>query len=223
MSLTSLVTSIGFLVALVLSLSVHEFAHAWAANELGDPTARRLGRLTLNPIAHLDPLGALMLVFMAFQRIGIGWGKPVPVNAYNLKGNPRVSMGLVSAAGPASNLVLATLAAIPLRIAEPALPDLLFVFLQIFVLTNLGLMVFNLMPIPPLDGFSIVLGILSTFRTRWANQWYDTLSKLVPYGPMILILVLVLGWMTRFNPLGVILGSATDAFLGLLGIRGLFW
>lgn len=216
MSLSSITTSIGFLIALVLSLSVHEFAHAWAANELGDPTARRLGRLTLNPMAHLDPLGALMLVLMAFQRIGIGWGKPVPVNAYNLKGNPRVSMGLVSAAGPGSNLVLATLAAVPLRIAGLALPELVATFLLIFVITNLGLMIFNLMPIPPLDGFSIVLGILSTFRTRWAYQWYDTLSKLVPYGPMILIGVLVIGWMTPFNPLGAIMGPVVDGMLRLL-------
>jgi len=93
----------------VVSISIHEFSHAWAAYELGDPTARNLGRLTLNPLVHFDPLGALMILFMALAGWGLGWGKPVPVNPYNLRGNPRVGMGLTSAAGPFSNLVLATL------------------------------------------------------------------------------------------------------------------
>ena len=106
-----------FLLALVLSISVHEFSHAWSAYELGDGTARSLGRLTLNPIKHFDPIGALMILFMAFAGWGIGWGKPVPVNPYNLRTNPRVGMGLTAAAGPFSNLVMAALFAIPLRLA----------------------------------------------------------------------------------------------------------
>jgi Zn-dependent protease len=96
-----------YLLALVISLSIHEFAHAWSAYELGDATARNQGRLTLNPVAHLDPLGALMILFMALSGWGIGWGKPVPVNPRNMRTEPRLGLGLTSAAGPFSNLALA--------------------------------------------------------------------------------------------------------------------
>jgi len=144
--LDRLQSTIFFLLALVVSISIHEFSHAWSAYELGDPTAKRLGRLTLNPIVHFDPLGALMLVFMAFSGWGIGWGKPVPVNPYNLRTNPRVGMGLTAAAGPFSNLVLATLAAVPLRLGLH-LPGLLVTFLWTLVITNVSLAVFNLIPL----------------------------------------------------------------------------
>jgi len=206
---------VSILLILFVSVSIHEFAHAWSASELGDNTARSMGRLTLNPLAHLDPVGTLMMVFTAISGWGIGWGKPVPVNPYNLRGNRRVSMGLTAVAGPSSNLILATLAAIPLRLGLP-LPDLLLSFLFFMVLINVSLMLFNLIPLPPLDGFSVVQGILATFRTRWANEWGDKLDRLAPYGPMLLMVLLTLGWFTPISPLSWLIGGPAQAILNLL-------
>ena len=204
-----------FILALVISISLHEFAHAWSAYELGDPTARNLGRLTLNPIKHFDPLGALMIVFMSIAGWGIGWGKPVPVNPYNMRTNPRVGMGLTSAAGPFSNLVLAALFAIPLRLGLN-MPSVVFNLFWVMIITNVSLALFNLIPLPPLDGFGVVQGILGTFRTRWAYEWGSRLDKLVPFGPVLLLGMLSLGWFTGFSPLSWILGPPRDAILGLL-------
>jgi Zn-dependent protease len=202
------------LVALVISISVHEFAHAWAAQELGDHTARNLGRLTLNPIVHFDPIGALMILFMSISGWGIGWGKPVPVNPYNLRGNPRVGMGLTSAAGPFSNLAVAALFAIPLRLAVPV-PSLLYQFLLGMVWVNVGLAVFNLIPLPPLDGFSVFQGLLATFRTRWAYELGNRLDQLAPFGPILLLALLSLGWFGGLNVLGMIIGVPRNAILSL--------
>jgi len=204
-----------FILALVISISLHEFAHAWSAYELGDPTARNLGRLTLNPIKHFDPLGALMIVFMSVAGWGIGWGRPVPVNPYNMRTNPRVGMGLTSAAGPFSNLVLAALFAIPLRLGLN-LPPAVFNFFWVMIITNVSLALFNLIPLPPLDGFGVVQGILGTFRTRWAYEWGSRLDKLIPFGPVLLLGMLSLGWFTGVSPLSWILGPPRDAILGLL-------
>lgn len=204
-----------FILALVISISIHEFAHAWSAYELGDPTARNQGRLTLNPIVHFDPLGALMIVFMSIAGWGIGWGKPVPVNPYNMRTNPRVGMGLASAAGPFSNLVLAALFAIPLRLGLN-LPSVVFSLFWVMIVTNVSLALFNLIPLPPLDGFGVVQGILGTFRTRWAYEWGSRLDKLIPFGPVLLMGLLSLGWFTGFSPLSWILGPPRDAILGLL-------
>jgi Zn-dependent protease len=203
-----------YLIALVLSISFHEFSHAWLANELGDPTARNLGRLTLNPVRHFDPLGALMIVFMSVAGWGIGWGKPVPVNPYNLRTNARIGMGLTSAAGPFSNLVLAAVFAIPLRLGLD-LPALLGLFFYVLVVVNIGLALFNLIPLPPLDGFGVLQGILASFRTRWANEWGDRLDRLAPYGPVLLLALLALGWFGLANPIGWLLGPPLDALLTL--------
>lgn len=204
-----------FLLALLISISIHEFSHAWSAYELGDATARNMGRLTLNPIKHFDPLGAIMILFMAVTGVGIGWGKPVPVNPYNLRTSPRVGMGLTSAAGPFSNLVLAALFAIPLRLGWIG-PGLLGTFLWVMVLVNVGLALFNLIPLPPLDGFNVVQGLLGTFRTRWAYEWGNRLDRLAALGPMVLLAVLALGWFTPLNPLALILGPVRDALTRLL-------
>lgn len=204
-----------FLLALVVSLSIHEFSHAWSAYELGDPTARNEGRLTLNPIKHLDPVGALMILFMAFAGWGLGWGKPVRVNPYNLKPNPRVGMALTSAAGPFSNLVLAALFAIPLRLGWVE-SGLALGFLLAMVITNLSLAVFNLIPLPPLDGFSVAQGLLATFRTRWAYEWGNRLDRLATFGPVLLLALLSLGWFTPLNPVGWIVGQPVNSLLGLL-------
>jgi Zn-dependent protease len=204
-----------YLLALVVSISIHEFSHAWSAYELGDSTARNMGRLTLNPIKHFDPLGALMILFMSFAGWGIGWGKPVPVNPYNLRTDPRVGMGLTAAAGPFSNLVLATLFAIPLRLGWVE-SGLAWGFLGAMVITNLSLAIFNLIPLPPLDGFNVAQGLLATFRTRWAYEWGNRLDRLATFGPVLLLALLALGWFTPLNPLAWIIGQPVNALLGLL-------
>jgi Zn-dependent protease len=203
-----------YLLALVVSISFHEFAHAWLANELGDSTARNLGRLTLNPLVHFEPFGALMIVFMAISGWGIGWGKPVPVNPYNLRTDARIGMGLTSAAGPFSNLVLAALFAIPLRLGLD-MPPLLEQFVFVLVLVNIGLALFNLIPLPPLDGFGVVQGILASFRTRWSHEWGNRLDRLAPYGPVLLIALLALGWFGLASPLAWLLGPPRNALLRL--------
>ncbi len=209
------IQTVFFLLALVISISVHEFSHAWAAYELGDPTARNLGRLTLNPLVHLDPLGALMIVFMSLSGWGLGWGKPVPVNPYNLRGNPRTGMGLTAVAGPFSNLLLAVLFAIPLRLGLD-LPWLAHLFLYTVVVTNVGLALFNLIPLPPLDGFSVIQGILSTLRTRRAHEWINALDRLAPYGPVLLLLLLSLSWFTPLSPLTWLMSGPVRAILQLI-------
>jgi Zn-dependent protease len=211
----NLTQMIFFLVALVISISIHEFSHAWSAYELGDPTARNLGRLTLNPVAHFDPIGAMMILFMAFSGFGIGWGKPVPVNPYNLRTHPRLGMGLTAAAGPFSNIVLATLFAIPLRLLG-SIPPMLANFLSVLVITNIGLAIFNLIPLPPLDGFSVLQGLLSTFRTRWAYEWGNTLDRMAVYGPILLIVLLSVGWFTPLNPLGWLIGGPVRSLYYLI-------
>lgn len=211
----NIVRSLMYLVAILLSITFHEFMHAWLAYELGDPTARRMGRLTLNPIKHFDPLGALMIAFMAFGGMGLGWGKPVPVNPYNLRGNPRVSMGITSAAGPFSNLVLAATVAIPLRLI-PNMPGLLASFLLIMVITNVSLAVFNLLPLPPLDGFGVLQGVLGTLRGRRAYEWGQALDRVANYGPILLLALLAFGWFGGLNILGSILSPPINALLRLL-------
>lgn len=160
------------LVALVISLSVHEFAHAWVSDRLGDPTARHLGRVTLNPKAHVDPLGMLLLVVAGF-----GWGRPVPFNPLNLK-YPKRDSALIALAGPASNFILATITAVVLKFVNPG--SLVEGALYLLVFYNLMLGVFNLMPFHPLDGFKIVGGLLPN---NLAVQWY----QMQPYGIVILV------------------------------------
>ncbi|MBN1659520.1 MAG: site-2 protease family protein [Anaerolineae bacterium] len=178
-------------------------------------TARDQGRLTLNPVAHFEPIGAMMIVFMAISGWGIGWGKPVPVNPYNLRTDPRVGMGITSAAGPFSNLILAAVSAIPWRLGL-ALPEVLAWFLYTMVIVNVSLAIFNLIPLPPLDGFGVVQGILGTLRTRWAYEWNARLDSVAPYGPMLLLALLAVGWFLPFNPIGWLMGGPVNAILGLL-------
>jgi Zn-dependent protease len=175
--------------ALLLAVTVHELAHGWVADRLGDPTARLHGRLTLNPLPHLDPLGAL-----AFVVAGFGWAKPVPVNAANLR-NPARDMLLVGAAGPLANfalafvglvaLVLSRRAGLPDLVAEPVAGILLWVFQF-----NLALGIFNLIPLPPLDGGHFLPYVLP----RAAG---DLIRRLEQIGPLVLI-VLVMSGATRY-------------------------
>jgi Zn-dependent protease len=187
-------------IMLLIGFPVHEFAHALVAYRLGDGTAKLFGRLTLNPIAHFDPLGGILLaVSFIGAGFGFGWAKPTPVNPANLAGGRR-GEALVAAAGPLSNLVLAAVAALPLRfiLANPGLqdqiPGLVISILALFVFINLVLMVFNLFPIPPLDGSKVLFAFLSP-RLTW--QWRPILEQ---YGFVLLLLVF-------FLPPGASIGS----------------
>lgn len=165
-----------FLPALLIAITVHEFAHAWTADRLGDPTPGLLGRISLNPLRHLDPLGTLMLLFFRF-----GWGKPVPFDPYNLR-RPRRDAALISLAGPAVNLILAAALSFGLRLSASSLFS---VFLYSCILINVNLAIFNLLPVPPLDGSKILYGILPR---DWADEYNDFMGR---YGQFLLILLIL--------------------------------
>jgi len=201
-----LLETVAFLLSLLIAIDVHEFAHAWVANELGDPTARYQGRLSLNPLVHLDPMGTMMMLFSVFSGFGIGWGKPVPVDPRYLRKGPRVGMGMVAAAGPMSNLILAAIAAVPIRLGL-SLPWSFLNLLLILISVNISIALFNLLPIPPLDGASILRGILSTIRARWAYQVSDALDRMQVQGPMIFLLLIVVDQVLPISILGLVLGT----------------
>jgi len=166
------------LVSLVVAITIHEFSHALAADRLGDPTPRVQGRLTLNPLAHLDPLGTLMLLIARF-----GWGKPVVFDPFNLR-HPRRDTAIISFAGPLSNLLLASLLSIILHVLLTTPSAMIFyIIIQPIIVMNVFLAIFNLVPIHPLDGFKIVEGMLPR---EYAIQW----RQLEPYG-MIFLLFMV--------------------------------
>lgn len=154
------------IVILIASIVIHEVAHGFAANKLGDPTAKLDGRLTLNPLKHLDPVGSLLIpgiLVITGAPFLFGWAKPVPYNPYNLK-NPRRDEALIALAGPASNIIIAIIAAILFRIFMPGLDTIFALVLLMTVLLNLVLAVFNLVPIPPLDGSKLLFAAIpSTF------------------------------------------------------------
>jgi Zn-dependent protease len=172
-------------VMLLVAFPIHEFAHAFAAYRLGDSTARLFGRLTLNPLAHFDPIGGSMLAISVLLGSGFGWAKPTPVNPRNLEGG-RWGEAIVAAAGPLSNLVLAIAGAIPLRFILASGMDVRFLgnVLVLFVEINLLLMIFNLIPIPPLDGSGVLFAFLPP-QTAW--QLRPILSQ---YGIFILLLLI---------------------------------
>lgn len=189
------------LLGILLALDVHECFHAWVADRLGDPTARYLGRISLNPLVHLDPLGTVMMLFAALAGRGIGWGKPVPVNPRNLRYGPRVGMGIVSFAGPFANLVTASLLALPLRLRID-LPGSLDLLLLRVVFINIGLAVFNLIPLPPLDGYGVLQGILAGFRGPMSYRLSQGLSELERQGPTLLIVLIIAGQFLGLDLLG---------------------
>jgi Zn-dependent protease len=178
-----------------MGITIHEFSHAFSADLLGDSTARRMGRLTLNPVAHFDPIGGLMVLISSISGFGFGWGKPVPVNPLYLRFGPRVGMAVTAFSGPFSNIVLATLFAAPLRISISQgvmLPSTAWVLLGTVVSVNVALAVFNLLPIYPLDGFSVLRGIVSTVRARWAFEVGDMMDRVVTFGPMLFMALIVI-------------------------------
>jgi Zn-dependent protease len=170
---------IAFIIAVVLGITVHEFMHAYAAHRMGDDTARLLGRLSLNPLVHMDPFGTLLLVLAGF-----GYGKPVPFNESRLRSTLGVTF--VALAGPIANIALAALCAIPLRFGSAGIIGSAYEqILTAVVLWNCVLAIFNLVPIPPLDGSNVVYGLLPP-RQQYAWRTYQQ------YGPFLLLFVLLL-------------------------------
>jgi len=185
----------------LFAITVHEAAHGWVARKLGDPTAMMLGRLTLNPIKHIDPIGTILIPAVMILLPGpylFGWAKPVPVTWENLK-NPKRDMALVAIAGPAVNLIMAIIWALVIRLCftVASTPDPIFMFIIYVgvagIYINIILMILNLLPIPPLDGGRVLAGLLP-------GPWAWKLSRVEPYGLPILITLLVLG------VLGAVLG-----------------
>ena len=189
--------------ALVFSLSFHEFAHAWMAYRLGDSTAARMGRLTLNPMSHLDPIGSLALLLMGF-----GWAKPVPVDPRYLK-NPRQDMVKVAAAGPISNIILAIIAAFVLRLLfdTDLLSNSVKTFFIIFMQINITLAVFNLLPVSPLDGSQI----LSPFLEKQFGP--DIVWKMQVYGPRVLFIIIIISMVTDIHIFSFIITPIFNLFI----------
>lgn len=193
-----------FAIALIPAFTIHEFAHAWMAWRLGDSTAKDLGRLTLNPLKHLDVLGTLM-VFV----VGFGWAKPVPVNPYNLQGG-RKGMALVAVVGPLSNLVLATTVALLWRASGFVGGETVANVALVFIYLNIALLFFNLIPFPPLDGFRVLLGVLPE---TLAEQW----ARFGQIGPLVLFALILIGnFIPGLDILGRIVVGPTQALMQAL-------
>jgi Zn-dependent protease len=209
-------TLIARIIVLIVAFTVHEFSHAATADYFGDETPRMNGRMTLNPLAHLDPLGSLLLLVAGF-----GWAKPVPINPYALNRRSPAAVALVSFAGPLSNLLMAVFAAIPFRLGLvsissafvstntshllPTVPQLLLTFIEI----NLILMLFNLIPLAPLDGEKIA-------DYFFPPSWSRVMDQIRPYGPMILMGVIFVGPLVHLDIIGWVIGVPMNYLLRLL-------
>ncbi len=191
---------------IIFALSFHEFSHGWMANRLGDQTAKLAGRLTLNPIAHLDMFGSMALYFMGF-----GWAKPVPVNPRNLI-HPKNDMMWIALAGPVSNLIVALASGILLslvvRLGIVGYQSPIIIVLIMSLQINLVLAIFNFIPIPPLDGSRILEGLVP-------NKYHVQLAKFEYYGPRVLIGLVILSMFTRFNIFSIIISPIMTIFLKL--------
>lgn len=194
-----LLTILLLTVAFIFAVAIHEANHAFVATALGDDTPRRAGRLTLNPLRHIDPMGILMFVLL-----GVGWGW-TPVSSWKLRPNPRLGSALVAAAGPLANLLLALLLTVPLRLGVSMTPEV-HRFVVLAILLNLTLFVFNLLPIPPLDGFSFLVGVLPARPAA-------SLRQLERYGVGIIMVLFFLASFAGVN----VLGALVDPLLALMG------
>ena len=192
---------------ILIALTFHEFAHAYVANRLGDPTAKEMGRLSLNPLVHLDLLGTAMLFI-----VHIGWAKPVPVNPYNFK-NPKQDMLWVSLAGPVSNLLLALIFGLAcrmmgiesLRTLDYGLIGIIQFMIAFGMIINIVLAFFNFIPIPPLDGSKILIGLVP-------QQYEKTIAPYLRYGPTVLIALIAIGYLTKVSILWAIINPFVKFF-----------
>ena len=203
----STATLVGIAVALVVGITFHEFSHALVADQLGDHRPRALGRVSLNPLRHLDPLGALF-----FLLAGFGWGKPVPVNAYALRPG-RTGLTYVALAGPIANFAVAAAVAVIFRVLQQAgLLDAPFLreVVALIVYFNIALGLFNLIPIPPLDGYNVVLPLLPARQSFFVQRYAQ-------YGYVALLLLLVLSYGPGNGPLGWLFGLASRISGVMLG------
>lgn len=208
----NLPTLISRIIILVIAFTFHEFFHAWVAYKFGDNTAKNAGRLTLNPIVHLDPLGSILLLVAGF-----GWAKPVPINPYQIQKQHPAGVMWVSLAGPLSNFLLAAIAAIPLRFAwvpyasSGAILPSPYQFLVEFIIINLMLMLFNLLPFAPLDGEAIAANLLP-------SSWSRAMDRIRPYSSYILLIIVFVLPMVGFDLLGMIIRPVLSSlFLVLVG------
>lgn len=197
-----------FLIAIIIAITVHEFSHAWMANFLGDPTAKFSGRLTLNPISHLDPLGTIMILL-----VGLGWGRPVPYNPNFVK-RGKFGEALIALAGPLSNILVAVVFALSNRIYyminNSYLEGQLFTFLSVVIVMNIILAAFNLLPIPPLDGSKLLYFILDKLSFSPINWW----ARFERMGPMIILAIIFAERMFHIN----IIWRILDPFIFLMGL-----
>ncbi len=187
---------------LLFALCFHEFSHAYMAYRLGDNTAERMGRLTLNPMAHLDPIGSLMILF-----VGFGWAKPVPVDPRHFK-NPRTGMMIVAFAGPASNLMLAAIGGLCIRFYLPMMSTVVVKVFYNFTMINIALCMFNLIPVHPLDGSQIFSG----FMIRKNPQ---LVYKLQTHGPKILFGLILFGMFTGVSIIWMFIGPFVRLFMSI--------
>lgn len=207
------------LTALITGIALHEASHAFTADRLGDGTARMMGRVTLNPMRHLDPLGSILLLF-----VGFGWGKPVPVNPMRLRNGPETGRAMVAAAGPLTNLLIAVLAALPFQlglvdwelrgsVSSWGANEYASLYLGSLIVINVLLAVFNLLPIAPLDGFAVALGVMPRDMAR-------SFARLEKYGLLILMLLIMLPIATNYQVpglwsiMGPVVERVTDLIVG---------
>lgn len=204
-------TLLARMITLVIAFTIHEFSHAWVATKLGDTTAQDAGRLTLNPLVHLDPFGTILLMVAGF-----GWAKPVPINPYHLQRNNKAGVVLVSIAGPISNLLLALLGALVVYLLRFFLPsatlanmNFLSYFLAVFISTNIILALFNMLPIPPLDGEKVLNYFLPA-------KWQGALEPFRRYGSLIILVLFVLGPSFGINIFDWLIGKPANAIFNFL-------